>query len=57
MPMICPGGFNTECACEGTEEQCPLAECECEGQISVNHDCTKAWSGVWSFYQYLTLLM
>ena len=40
MPLLCPGGFNTECSCSGTDEECPLADCECEGQISVNNDCT-----------------
>merc|ERR1712110_1257312 len=27
--------------CPGSEEDCPLADCECEGQLSVNNDCTK----------------
>jgi len=42
MPMICPGGFNTECGCSGTDADCPIGECECEGQVRINNDCTYA---------------
>ena len=37
------GKFNTECPCEGeTIADCPIGECECENQLRVNHDCSKA---------------
>merc|ERR1719232_265278 len=39
---FCPGAFNTECACTGPEEDCPIGECECEGQLRVKQDCTEA---------------
>ena len=42
MPLLCTGGFNTECSCSGSDEECPMAPCECDGQISVNNDCTVA---------------
>ena len=32
----------TECACSGTEEDCPIGECQCEGQLRVKQDCTEA---------------
>jgi len=38
----CPGGWNTFCGCRGEDEECPLAECECDGQLSVNNNCTHA---------------
>ena len=31
-----------ECGCKGTDEECPLAACECDGQLSVNNDYTTA---------------
>ena len=34
--------FVPECACTGTEEECPIGECECEGQLRVKQDCTEA---------------
>merc|ERR1712142_195055 len=39
---ICPGKFNTECECKGTEEECPIGECECSGQLRVSQDCKTA---------------
>jgi len=39
---ICPGKFNTECACVGGEEECPIGECECQGQLRIAHDCHDA---------------
>lgn len=33
------------CGCAGSDEECPLAECECEGQLSINNDCTKGRYG------------
>ena len=34
--------FCSECACAGTAEDCPIGDCECEGQLRVNQDCTEA---------------
>ena len=42
MPMLCPGGFNTNCGCSGSDAECPMGECECQGQLRVNNDCTYA---------------
>jgi len=42
MPLLCPGGFKTECGCSGTDEECPIGDCECDGQLRVNNDCTHA---------------
>jgi hypothetical protein len=46
-PLICPGRFNTECACtdEPTTEEpdiCKMGECACDTQVWVAHDCTEA---------------
>merc|ERR1719382_594242 len=46
-PLICPGRFNTECACteEPTAEEpeiCKMGECACDTQVWVAHDCTEA---------------
>jgi len=46
-PLICPGRFNTECACteKPTEEEpdiCKMGECTCDTQVWVAHDCTEA---------------
>merc|ERR1712212_2025 len=42
-PFLCPGKFDTECPCEGDSiADCPIGECECEDQLRVNHDCSKA---------------
>jgi len=42
-PLLCPGKFNTECACEGSgPEECPIGDCECAGQLRVNDDCSEA---------------
>ena len=55
---ICPGKFNTggftsnsspppegfslsECACEDPND-CPIGECECDGQLRVSQDCKTA---------------
>jgi len=40
--LQCPGGWNTFCGCRGEDEECPLAACECDGQLSVNNNCTHA---------------
>merc|ERR1711892_1331930 len=42
LNSACPGKFNTECACTGGEELCPIGECECDGQLRVAHDCHDA---------------
>jgi len=42
MPMKCPGGFKTECGCSGSDDECPIGECDCDGQLRVNNDCTYA---------------
>merc|ERR1712062_495137 len=42
MPMLCPGGFNTNCGCSGSDADCPIGECQCQGQLRVNNDCTYA---------------
>ena len=34
--------FYSECACSGTAEDCPIGDCDCEGQLRVNQDCTEA---------------
>ena len=63
--VLCPGKFNTgwignkletksqvvcpECICTGGPEDCPIGECECDGQLRVNHDCTYARFGDISF--------
>merc|ERR1719154_503195 len=39
---LCPGKFNTECECNGNEEECPIGDCQCEGQLRVSQDCKKA---------------
>merc|ERR1719178_659692 len=46
-PLICPGRFNTECACtdEPTPEEpdvCQMGQCACDTQVWVAHDCTEA---------------
>merc|ERR1712241_1112340 len=38
---ICPGKFNTECACDDPDN-CPIGDCECDGQLRINHDCTES---------------
>merc|ERR1712212_211607 len=40
--MLCPGAFNTNCGCSGTDAECPMGDCQCEGQLRVNNDCTYA---------------
>jgi len=43
--LLCPGAFNSGCYCtENDPISCPIGECECEGQVRVNHDCTEARS-------------
>ena len=32
--------FFPECGCSGTDEECPIGGCECDGQLRVNSDCT-----------------
>ena len=55
---ICPGKFNTgkflvsysivillfiaECECKGDSTECPIGECQCDGQLRVSHDCKTA---------------
>ena len=31
-----------ECGCSGTDAECPIGDCECEGQVRINNDCTYA---------------
>merc|ERR1712150_255618 len=38
---ICPGKFNTECACSDPTN-CPIGDCECDGQLRVSQDCKTA---------------
>jgi len=40
-PIMCPGKFNTECACSDPAN-CPIGDCECTGQLRINHDCHEA---------------
>merc|ERR1712168_550960 len=35
---ICPGKFNTECPCN----DCPIGDCQCDGQLRVSQDCKTA---------------
>jgi len=43
LGSICPGKFNTECACnDGNNPECEIGECSCEGQLWVSHDCKTA---------------
>lgn len=40
---VCPGKFNTECGCDdGSNPDCEIGECACDGQLWVNHDCKTA---------------
>merc|ERR1719189_3123500 len=46
-PLICPGKFNTECACTDQPtadepEPCKIGACECDTQVWVAHDCHEA---------------
>ena len=35
--------FIEGCYCTDNDpDTCPIGECECEGQVRVNHDCTEA---------------
>ena len=34
--------FLLECGCSGTDADCPIGDCECEGQVRINNDCTYA---------------
>ena len=43
------GGFSeknsniiAECACEGGPDECPIGDCDCDGQLRVSHDCKTA---------------
>lgn len=54
MPMKCPGGFNTECGCSGTDADCPIGNCDCDGQLRVNNDCTYAKVCDFGTYQNFT---
>merc|ERR1711874_257564 len=38
---ICPGKFNTECACSDPNN-CPIGDCDCDGQLRVSQDCKMA---------------
>jgi len=40
--VICPGKFNTVCGCQGEDEDCPIGDCECDGQLRVSNDCKEA---------------
>ena len=31
-----------ECACEGGPDECPIGDCDCDGQLRVSHDCKTA---------------
>ena len=33
--------FVLECACNDPDN-CPIGDCECAGQVRINHDCTLA---------------
>ena len=33
--------FVLECACNDPDN-CPIGDCECDGQVRINHDCTLA---------------
>merc|ERR1719431_2222614 len=43
LGSACPGKFNTECGCDdGTNPECAIGDCACDGQLWVNHDCKTA---------------
>ena len=35
--------LTSECACTSNEPEvdCPIGECQCDGQLRINHDCTE----------------
>ena len=37
------GHLTLECACTSSDPEvdCPIGECQCDGQLRINHDCTE----------------